>query len=273
VPAKLLRLIREHRPTIFVAIPSMYTALLHLKDAKPEDFASMRFIVSGGEPLPRATFDGFRDRFHITLNEGYGLTETSPVTNWCRPEEFRLGSVGKALPRLEQRVVDPHSNLGVGPDVDGEVQMRGPNIMRGYFRLPEETARAFTPDGFFRSGDMGRMSADGHLFITGRIKEMLIVGGENVFPREIEEVLNRHPSVAASGVVGKQDPLRGEQPLAFVEPKEGMTCDERELLAHCRASLAGYKVPVEVRVLSQLPRNATGKIMRKELVKLVGGEG
>ncbi len=268
VPSRIVRLIREHRPTIMVAIPSMYNALLAAKDAGPEDFASMRIVVSGGEPLPDAVAARFKERFGITINEGYGLTETAPVTNWCRPSESRPHSVGKPLPDVQERIIDLNSGIALPWGHDGEVQVRGPNVMRGYYKLAKETESAFTRDGFFRTGDIGRFDAEGHLYITGRLKEMLIVGGENVFPREIEEVLNRHPSVKDSGVIGTKDPMRGELPLAFVEMNEGQAFDEKALLAWCRQNLAGYKVPSEIRVLEALPRNATGKIMRRELKTL-----
>ena len=143
--------------------------------------------------------------------------------------------------------------------------MRGPNIMQGYWNLPQETAQAFDEKGFFRSGDMGRFDDDGHLYITGRIKEMLIIAGENVFPREIEEALNRHPSVKASAVIGAADESRGETALAFVELNEGFTFDEAALRAHCREHLAQFKVPRAIRARRELPRNATGKIMRRLL--------
>ncbi|HMN41228.1 MAG TPA: AMP-binding protein [Phycisphaerales bacterium] len=298
VPARIMKLIREHRPTMMVAIPSMYNALLHAKDAAPEDFYSLRYIVSGGEPLPRAVFDAFREKFGVTIAEGYGLTETSPVTNWCRPEEWRLGTVGRALPGIDQRIVEiaevPSAECRVpgGGGVssakcrvpswreapvghEGEIRMRGPNVMRGYFHLPEETARAFDERGYFRTGDIGRVDEDGFLYITGRLKEMLIIGGENVFPREIEEVLNAHPSVKESGVVGKPDPMRGEVPVAFVELAEGAgdgpqgTGVEKALRSWCRTRLAGYKVPDEFRVVGALPRNPTGKVVRRELNKML----
>ncbi len=272
VPNKILKLIREHRPKVFIAIPSMYNALLHAKDATRDDWACAEYIVSGGEPLPQAVFDGFREKFGVTINEGYGLTETSPVTNWCRPHEWKPHSVGRAIPELDQRIIDPASGRTLGPNHDGEVQMKGVNIMQGYFKLPQQTADTFTRDGYFKTGDMGRLDVDGHLFITGRIKEMLIVGGENVFPREIEEVLNKHEAVKDSGVVGKMDPMRGELPVAFVELREGVdpkTFEANSLRSWCRQSLAGYKVPDEVRVMEALPRNATGKIMRRELKKLI----
>ncbi|MEM9064683.1 MAG: AMP-binding protein [Planctomycetota bacterium] len=272
-PMKLLELFREHRPRLFVGIPSMYTALVNSKSATSADFSSIEFLVSGGEPLPDAVSQQWSDRFGGRIAEGYGLTETAPVSNWCRPFEYKRHSVGKALTGIDQRIrcIDSRRDLGV--NAEGEIVMKGPNVMCGYYGLPDETSLAFE-DGFFRTGDIGKIDADGHLFITGRLKEMLIVGGENVFPREIEEVINRHPKVAASGVVGKDDGVRGEVPVAFVElceeveDREGV---DQEVKAYCRENLAGYKVPREVRVLDALPRNPTGKILRRELKPLVSG--
>ncbi len=269
VPQKIVKLIREHKPTVLVAIPSMYNALLATKDSTAEDLASLKYTVSGGEPLPESVFNRFRERFNITLNEGYGLTETAPVTNWCRPHEWRLRSVGMSLPQIDQRIADPSGEKIMPTNAEGEVQMRGPNVMKGYYRDPDATAAVFTADGYFKTGDMGRLDEDRFLYITGRIKEMLIIGGENVFPREIEEVLNANPTVAASGVVGKADDMRGEVPIAFVEAREGETVDPKALRSWCRERLAGYKVPDEVRVVESLPRNPTGKILRRELKKLV----
>ncbi|MEC9234278.1 MAG: fatty acid--CoA ligase, partial [Planctomycetota bacterium] len=153
----------------------------------------------------------------------------------------------------------------LGSDRDGEVRLRGDNVMQGYFNLPEETAAVFDEDGFFRTGDMGRVDADGFLAITGRIKEMLIIGGENVFPREIEEVLNRHESVKDSAVIGQPDPSRGEVALAFVELVDGASFDAKAIRAFCREHLAQFKVPREIRGLEALPRNATSKIVRRQL--------
>ncbi|MBX3385051.1 MAG: AMP-binding protein [Phycisphaeraceae bacterium] len=273
MPAKIMKLMRDHRPTILIAIPSMYNALLHAKDAQKEDFASLRYVVSGGEPLPQAVFDGFRDRFGVTINEGYGLTETAPISNWCRPHEFRRGSVGKPVgagpSAVRERIVDVDTGKDLGPNQDGEVRIAGPNVMRGYFKREEETRAMFDEQGFLRTGDIGRMDDDGHLYITGRLKEMIIVGGENVFPREIEEVLNRHPTVKASGVVGGHDPMRGEVPVAFVEINDDAEFDERSIITFCREHLAGYKVPRSVKRLDALPRNPTGKVMRRELKTMV----
>ena len=264
VPRKLIDLAREHRPTAFVAIPSMYNALRLMKDAGPDDLKSLRFAVSGGEPLPDAVYDGFHGKFGIEINEGYGLTETSPVTNWCRPNEQRRKCVGKALSGIDQRIVGPDGAV-LGPNQDGEVRMKGPNVMKGYLNLPDETAAVFDEHGYFKTGDMGRLDEEGFLSITGRIKEMLIIGGENVFPREIEEVLNRHESVKDSAVIGMQDGMRGEVALAFVELKDGARFDESALKSFCRDAIAGFKVPREIRVVKELPRNPTGKIMRRRL--------
>lgn len=272
VPQKIVRLIREHQATALIAIPSMYNAMLHVKEGVPADFASLRFAVSGGEPLPDAVARGFKERFGVTIAEGYGLTETAPVTNWCRPAEYKPHSVGRPLPGVEQRIVSMETGEDLGPNTDGEVRIKGPNLMKGYFGMPEESAAALDERGFLRTGDIGRTDDDGHLFITGRLKEMMIIGGENVFPREIEEVLNAHESVKDAGVIGITDPVRGEHPMAFVELREGANFDQTALLGWCRQRLAGYKVPREIRRVEALPRNPTGKVMRRELKPLVTGD-
>jgi long-chain acyl-CoA synthetase len=272
VPRRIVELARKESPTALIAIPSMYNALMMVKDGKPDDFARLRFAVSGGEPLPRAVFEGFRAKFGVTLNEGYGLTETSPVTNWCRPHEYRERTVGKPLPEIDQRIVGPDGRV-LGPNEDGEIRMKGPNIMSGYHQLPEETAKTFDELGYFKTGDMGRFDSDGYLYITGRIKEMLIIGGENVFPREIEEVLIRHPSVKDAAVIGLHDESRGEVPLAFVELHDGEAFDGASIRAFCREHLAQFKVPREIRWIEALPRNATGKIVRRQLNAQMEGKG
>ena len=264
VPRKLVELIREHRPEVFMAVPSMYGALLSVKSATPDDFASIRLAVCGGEPLPGSLYADVKERFDLEILEGYGLTETSPIAAWSVPWANALGSVGQALPGVEIRVVDEQGRV-LGCNEEGEVLIKGPNVMVGYHNLPEQTAEAIDVNQYFHTGDWGRLDEAGMLFITGRKKEMLIIGGENVFPREIEEVLNRHPLVRDSAVVGKQDPVRGELPVAFVEIEEDAEFDESEIRAFCRDQLAQFKVPREVRRIEQLPRNATGKVLRREL--------
>ena len=267
VPRKIVRLIRKHQPQIVMAVPSMYGALLSVKKASAEDFASIRFAISGGEPLPQVTFETFRDRFGVTIHEGYGLTETAPISNWSTPWASKRHSVGKAIPGVGIIIVDDHDQV-LPADAEGEILITGPNIMKGYYKLPEQTQAVFTNINgkrFFRTGDIGRQDDEGFLFITGRKKEMLIIGGENVFPREIEEVLNRHDAVQDSAVIGKSDGMRGEVPIAFVELVDGAVFDAAEMRNWCRESLAQFKVPREIRVMDALPRNPTGKIMRRQI--------
>ncbi|MEE9404474.1 MAG: AMP-binding protein [Algisphaera sp.] len=271
-PRKLVKLIKKHQAQIMVAVPSMYGALMAVKKATPEDFASLKFVISGGEPLPAAIHDGFRDKLGVTILEGYGLTETSPVTNWATPTRNRLHSVGPSFPRVRNVIVDEQDNV-LGVDAEGEILICGPSVMKGYHNLPELTAQVMIEldvpglgrQRCFRTGDIGKVDADGYLFITGRKKEMLIIAGENVFPREIEEVLNRHPDVHASAVIGRADGTRGEVAVAFVELEEDSEFDEKALRQYCRDGMAGFKVPKDIRLLDKLPRNPTGKIQRREL--------
>ena len=272
VPRRVVELIREHRPEAFVAVPSMYGALLSVKSAGAEDFTSLKVAISGGEPLPDAVAGAWKERFGVKLLEGYGLTETAPITHWSTPQNNKPHAVGRPLPNVKQFILDDEG-IPLPQGEEGEIAVSGPNIMRGYHNLPNLTAEVITdldpgngkPERIFKTGDIGRIDEDGFLSITGRKKEMLIIGGENVFPREIEEVLNAHPAVHASAVVGKQDDTRGEVPVAFIECEEGETVDDAELRNYCRGKIAPFKVPREVRFLDKLPRNPTGKVLRREL--------
>ncbi|MDA0803489.1 MAG: AMP-binding protein [Planctomycetota bacterium] len=269
MPKRLLTLAATHRPTAFIAIPSMYNALASARDVDADAFRSLTYAVSGAEPLPRAVSDRFRERFGVQISEGYGLTETSPVANWCRPEEFRPGSVGPPLRGVEQVIIDPTTGQAVAAGAEGEIRIRGDNVTRGYFGLREETAAAFDEHGYFRTGDIGHFDVDGHLFITGRLKEMLIISGENVFPREIEEAIERNEAVKASAVIGKADESRGEVPIAFVELHENAELTESELRSQLREVLPPFKIPREFHFVQALPRNATGKILRRALRDMV----
>jgi long-chain acyl-CoA synthetase len=275
VPRRVVELIEEHRPDVFVAIPSMFGALLSVKSMGAEQMSSIRFPISGAEPLPAAVRDGIAERTGLQILEGYGLTETSPVTNCNRPGDNKPGTVGRAIPGVRNIIVGP-DNQPLPAETDGEILIAGGNVMQGYHGLPDQTDAVLgemtlpgesSPTRVFRTGDQGRLDADGFLSITGRIKEMLIVGGENVFPREIEEVLVQHPAVGAAAVIGRPDDMRGETPAAFVEliedPPEPF--DEAIGRAWCRDRLAAYKVPRTIRVIDKLPRNPTGKVLRRDL--------
>lgn len=272
VPKKLIELMRLHRPNIFVAVPSMYGALLSVKNATPEDFASLKYTVSGAEPLPRSIFEAYQEKFNCRLLEGYGLTETAPVTNWSTPEQNKQRAVGKAVPGVTNVIVDEQNNV-LGSEEEGEILIAGPSVMDGYWQLPDQTAEVFVEIDVpskgkakcFRTGDIGKIDAEGYLYITGRKKEMIIVGGENVFPREVEEVLNLHPTVKASAVIGRPDDMRGEVPIAFVELEDDAEFDGNALRNFVRDKVSQVKVPREVRLIDELPRNPTGKILRREL--------
>jgi long-chain acyl-CoA synthetase len=251
-----------------MAIPSMYAAILRLK-TRPAPVAEQIYLaISGGEPLSDQVFEGFRDRFGIELLQGYGLTETSPVCTLELPDERKRGSIGRPIRNVSVRIVDSLGN-DAGTDQDGEIWIGGPNVMKGYYQNPEATRQAITADGWFKTGDAGRMDAGGFVTITGRIKEMLIVGGENVYPREIESVLETHPAIAEAAVIGAPDPSRGEIPVAFVTLVEGASATPTELRAHAREHLAGYKVPREVRIADDLPRSPIGKILKRRLTELL----
>jgi long-chain acyl-CoA synthetase len=267
----VLNAIREHGVSIMMGVPSMYGAMLRLKDAGPDDFKNMYAIISGAEPLPEIVREGFLKRFGKPIWEGYGLTETSPAVNFNTPTANRPGSVGKSVPGAQVKIVDENGNaLPVGEI--GEVWLKGPMIMKGYWNLPAETAAVLTADRFFKTGDLGKLDPDGYLYITGRKKEMIIVAGEKAFPREIEDILTRHPSVAEAAVVGKKDPSRGEVVVAFVTAREGQTPAADELKEHCKQQgLPQWKSPREIHVVPDLPRSPTGKVLKRELAAKLNG--
>ncbi len=265
-PSAVLRAIRETHPTVLMAIPSMYSALLRTKSATPQDFHGFKLLISGGEPLPAAIAHGFRERFGVQLLEGYGLTETSPVISLNTNRQNRSGTVGRPLPNVSVRILDPDGKEQPTGQ-DGEIVVKGPSVMRGYHNRPEETAAVLDADGWFATGDIGVLDDDGFLSITGRKKEMMIVGGENVFPVEIEEALRGHPQVEEVAVIGVPDPSRGEVPIAFVTLGQGAEVSEIELRSFAREHLAGYKVPRHVNIVEELPRGPTGKVLKNKLAE------
>lgn len=258
---QVLEDIARHRGTILPAVPSFYRALL----AVPEfGKLPLRLCISGGAPLPVEVFNEFTRRFPFPLREGYGPTESSPVAT-VNPiyGVNKPGSIGKPIPNVELSIRDEAGDeLPVGET--GEICIRGGNVMRGYWNQPDETAKVLR-GGWLYTGDVGRCDADGYFFITDRKKDMLLVNGINVYPREIEEIIYQFPGVKEAAVVGMPDPRKGEQPVAFVSPVEGQTLDERALLQFVRGKLADYKVPKHVVFMPVLPRNTTGKILKTAL--------
>jgi len=260
-PMKVMKLIEDHAITVFLAIPSMYRVLAHTEG----DFnlASVRFPISGGEPLPVAVALAFEKRFGVPIFEGYGQTEASPVISLNVPTKRKMGTVGPPLPGVEIAIWDDQKTP-VETDVVGEIMVRGPNVMEGYYNLPEETSKTLTRD-WLHTGDLGKMDTEGFVTITGRKKDLIISAGENIYPREIEEVLAQHPKVKEVAVIGVKDEVRGEVPKAFVIAREGTALDEKELRHFCREHIAGYKIPKHFIVVPDLPRTPTGKVLKRML--------
>jgi long-chain acyl-CoA synthetase len=272
-PSAVIRAVKEHGLSIVTAVPSMYAALTKVKDAGPDDWKSIYASISGGEPLAAVVREGFEAKFGCKMYEGYGLTETIGPIAFNVPAARKAGSVGKIIPTAEVKMVDDDGkDLPQGQT--GEILMRGPMIMKGYYQLPEVTKAALTDDGWFRSGDLGHVDEAGYLFVTGRKKELIIVAGEKAVPREIEDVLRSHPAVADAAAVGKKDPSRGEVVVAFVQLKEGQTATPEELRDHCRKqNLKQWKVPREVTIVHDLPRSPTGKVLKRVLSEQVNEKG
>ncbi len=258
--------IRDHGISLVFAVPSMYGAMLHLKNASAEDFKNIYAAISGGEPLPENLREAFQQRFGVPLLEGYGLTETCGPIAVNVPQAHRPGSVGRMLPGAEAILLDENGGR-VPPNQEGEVLLKGPMVMKGYHHLPDATAEAMTPDRCFRTGDVGKLDEDGYLYITGRRKELIIVAGEKVAPREVEDTLMRNPAVAEAAVIGRKDASRGEVVVAFVVPREGQTITGESLRDFCRESgLPQWKSPREYHIVADLPRSPTGKVLKRALV-------
>jgi long-chain acyl-CoA synthetase len=259
--------IRQHNISLLFMVPSMFGALLHLKNASPEDFKNIYAAISGGEPLPESIRENFQQRFGIPLLEGYGLTETCGPITINVPQAYRPGSVGRFVPGAGAKFVDDNDQE-IPAGQTGEIWLRGPMIMKGYLNLPDATAAALTPDGYFKTGDLGHIDPDGYLYITGRKKEMIIVAGEKVSPREIEDILMRHLSIADAAVLGKKDPSRGEVVVAFVITKENQPITPDTLKDFCRQQgLAQWKIPREIFLVPDLPRSPTGKVLKRTLAE------
>jgi long-chain acyl-CoA synthetase len=262
-PKEIFDLAREYEATVFAGVPTMYNFLFQYPEANPEDFKTLRLCISGGASLPVALLTNFEKKFNVTVSEGYGLSEASPVTCFNPLDRPRkAGSIGTSILHVENKIVN---ELGEElPDGEvGELIVSGPNVMKGYYKMPEETAAALR-DGWLYTGDLARMDDEGYFYIVDRKKDLIIVGGYNVYPREVEEVLYNHPDVVEVAVLGEPDSEFGESVKCYIVSKNPNTTEE-QFLEYCREHLAKYKVPSSIEFLEELPKNTTGKILRRAL--------
>ena len=260
-----LRIIADHRVTVFEAVPTMYVALLHAPDRTDYDTSALRMCISGGAALPVEVLRGFEEAFGVPVLEGYGLSETSPVASFNHPDrEQKPGSIGTPIRDVRMRVVDNDDHEVPQGEV-GEIVISGPNVMKGYWHRPEATAEAVR-DGWFHTGDLARVDEDGYFYIVDRKKDLIIRGGYNVYPREIEEVLYEHPAVAEAAVIGLPHSSLGEEVGAAVALKPGAVITAEELRDYVKGQVAAYKYPRHVWIMDALPKGPTGKIQKRDIV-------
>jgi long-chain acyl-CoA synthetase len=267
-PATALETFRARGVTVVPGAPAMWVAFSQFEEAPSDAFANVRVALSGAAKLPPSVAQRIEQRFGLAIAEGYGLTEASAVVTSSSGLEPRHGSVGVVLDGIEMRIVDEDGEDALVGD-SGEIWVKGPNVFAGYLNDPEATARVLTDDGWLRTGDIGYCDHEGRVYLVDRAKDLVIVSGFNVFPAEVEEVLLRHSGVEDVGVIGVPHPHTGEAVKAFVVPKPGAALDEEVLIDFCLDHLARYKCPSKVLVVDELPRNAAGKLVRRQLDAVV----
>lgn len=260
-----LRIVADHGVTVFEGVPTMYVALIHQPDRADYDTSSLRLCISGGAALPVEVLRGFEEAFGVPVLEGYGLSETSPVASFNLPgRERKPGSIGTPIRDVQMGVVDGEDHEVPQGEV-GEIVIRGPNVMKGYWQRPEATAEALA-GGWFHTGDLARVDEEGYFFIVDRKKDLIIRGGYNIYPREIEEVLYEHPAVAEAAVIGLPHPALGEEVGAAVALKPGAVATPEELRDYVKGQVAAYKYPRHVWIMDALPKGATGKIQKRDII-------
>jgi malonyl-CoA/methylmalonyl-CoA synthetase len=266
---RTLQTLVERRCTVFMAVPTIHNRLLDVPDAKSFDLSHVRLITSGSDRLPDEVFTGFQQTFGHTLLERYGMTETGMNCSNPLHGERRIGSVGMPLPGVEVRIVNSETGEILPNGEIGDVQLRGPNIFKGYWRQPEKTSASFSADGWFKTGDLGLREKDGYITLCGRSKDLIISGGLNIYPPEVERVLAEHPAVNACAVIGCLDKEWGEKVTAVVVLNKDESVSGEELIRFCRERLAPYKSPKAIVFRDGLPRNAMGKVQKADLRKEV----
>ncbi len=263
-PVSALEAIENHQITVVTGPPTMWSAWSAMPSVDPKVFASVRIAVSGAAKLAVETGQAIEDRFGLHIDEGYGLTEASPVVTSASGIGAPRGSIGSPLPGVDVRLVDADGEDTLIGDA-GELWVRGPNVFRGYWQEPEASSSALTPDGWLRTGDIAIVDDNGHLFLVDRVKDLIIVSGFNVFPAEVEEVLIDHPAVDAVAVIGVPHPHSGEAVKAYVVLGDGRSAEEDDLIAWCTERLARYKCPTKVMFVDELPQGLAGKVLRRAL--------
>jgi long-chain acyl-CoA synthetase len=264
-PVKALQILERDQITVFEGVPTMYNALLAVPDRDRYDTSSLRVCVSGGASLPVETLRAFEEAFGCKILEGYGLSETSPVASFNHPHmERKAGSIGTPIEGVEMKAIDDDGNE-VPQGEPGEIAIRGHNVMKGYWQRPDATAEAIDDDGWFTSGDIATVDEDGYFFIVDRKKDLIIRGGYNVYPREIEEVLYGHPAVLEVAVLAVPHDELGEEVGAAVVLNEDAEASAEEIREYCKGEVAAYKYPRHVWFLDELPKGPTGKILKREI--------
>ncbi|MCC5951848.1 MAG: AMP-binding protein [Acidimicrobiia bacterium] len=263
-PSSSAEAIERHGVTVIAGVPTMWAAWASLPGLGPDTFSTVRIASSGAAKLPVETAQLFEDRFDVRITEGYGLTESSPVATTATGTDAPWGSIGAPLPGVEVRLVDADGEDVLIGDA-GELWLRGPNVFIGYWGDPEATERCLSPEGWYRTGDVAVVDDHGHLYLVDRVKDIIIVSGFNVFPAEVEEVLNEHPAVDRCAVVGVPHPHSGEAVKAYVMLEDGRSAEEDDIVAWCSDRLARYKCPDKVMFVDELPIALSGKLVRREL--------
>jgi len=263
-PEKALEIIQRDKVTVFEGVPTMYGAMLNLENRDQYDTSTLKVCASGGAAMPGEILRGFEDAFGCKVLEGYGLSETSPVASFNHPDkERKIGSIGTPIEGVEMKVVDDDGNEVPQGEI-GEIVIKGHNVMKGYWNRPDATEESIK-DGWFSTGDMAKVDEDGYFFIVDRKKELIIRGGYNVYPREVEEVLYEHPAVLEAAVIGVEDPEMGEEVGAAIVVKEGENLSEDDVKSYVKEQVAGYKYPRKVWFVDELPKGPTGKILKREI--------
>jgi fatty-acyl-CoA synthase len=264
--------VQRHRVTTMFGVPTMFQFMAQHPSFANTDLSSLRLLICGGAPCPEPLLKAWQAR-GVPMEQGYGLTETAPMVSFLPPEYAlsKLGSSGRPPLFTEVRLVETNGTPVTEPGIKGEILARGPNVMRGYWRNPAATAAAIDPDGWFHTGDVGWLDSEGFLTISDRVKDMIISGGENIYPAEVENVLDQHPGIAEAAVIGVPDAKWGEAVCAIVTLKPGQHLDLEELRDFAGAQLARYKLPHRLEIVPSLPRNSEGKILKRQLREQFGG--